>query len=62
MTHPLCLLRSLWRSARTIFLAGIPTSGHAFMEDAVHHNCRVQVLRCKTCGKYDIAWEKETGS
>lgn len=52
MTHPLCLLRSLWRSLR----CGAWVSGHEYHEAKFSTPPNVQILECRTCGAVSIGW------
>jgi hypothetical protein len=40
----ICWLRETWRTV----MAGLPVSGHDFVE--VYDDGHVQVLKCQTCG------------
>lgn len=43
----------------SISIGGIPVSGHSFEEYETYKNVTVQILRCKCCGEYSIAWKRQ---
>ena len=51
----LCVLRALWYRLRYPFTVA-PISGHAWVESETCEHARVQVLRCRSCGKTDVGW------
>ena len=58
MRNPLCFLRWITRSIRSLVTAGYPMSGHQLVEHEVVQGATVQVLRCTVCGHYSIAWSR----
>jgi hypothetical protein len=50
--NPICLLRTLWWSLRTM----APVVGHDFVEDVPEQLAYVHVLRCRCCGRYNVGW------
>lgn len=59
LPNPMCMFRSLWWSVRSLLMTGYRASGHRWVQAEVHHNCRVEVMRCESCGKVEILWAKE---
>lgn len=58
MTHPLCLLRGLWRSIRTLWHTGYPCSGHNLVDLEVIRGATVTTHRCETCGEEGCSWTR----
>lgn len=56
MMHPLCLIRTIWRSLRCF----APVSGHDYATDDEPTPDNVHVLRCMTCGHVNTAWSWST--
>lgn len=54
LNRPICWFRDIWRTVKS----GMNVSGCDFIQSEVHERCRVEVLRCETCGKVSIAWSK----
>lgn len=56
MMHPLCLLRSIWRS----LICRAPVSGHDFQTDPEPTPENVHVFTCMTCGERHVLWSWES--
>ena len=58
LPNPICILRTLWWSIRTLMKTGYPASGHHYILEETHEDCRVDIFKCKTCGHVDVGWSK----
>lgn len=52
MTSPICVARMIWRSIKL----GKWVSGCNSVTDEEETPANVHVLKCKTCGRYSVAW------
>jgi len=53
-----CWIEGAWDSIGTLLSSGYPMSGHEWVDQEEHRNCRVIVSRCERCGKQDISWSR----
>jgi len=50
--HPLCLIRTIWRSLR----CGAFVMGHDYQETG-DGPANVSILECKICGHVHVGWQ-----
>ena len=56
LPSPLCLMRSLWWSLRSLIMTGYRTEGHVYVSAEVHRGVVVHVDRCEDCGRRQLSW------
>ena len=54
--HPTCHNTDEFGNPVNISFGNAELSPHNFILSEVHENCKVEILKCQTCGEISIGW------